>query len=277
MIILAVIRRDYELLLVKTSVGNETEIWTLPHFEISDEENPFDFIIDKCQTYNVTIEPKDIYFHNILNGREVICFDTQLLSCTYSTSSENACWMHAANLEKLAFIKEFSEITDRLINEYRIAFSISKKIEIIINDLANEFIIKIDKSETPSSYSVFVRNDYGNYCPYIFSVEYIIHPETNLVDYRVIWPITRMFAKGDKTDLYILFSSTMSILLKCIYQKDVYIDYLSFFVNTEINTASIVFISNEKANDVETYSYQQSCLLQRKLHKKSLFANCRRS
>ncbi len=253
MIILAVIRRDYELLLAKTSVESENEVWTLPYFEISDKEDPLDLIIDKCQIYDVEIEPFDIYFHNILNEREVICFDTHLLSYTHTKNLKNACWVHAANLEKLSFMDEFSVITDKLISEYRTALSVSNRIENIMDDFANAFDMETEKTTTPFSCSVFVKNDYGGYCPFIFSMEYIIHPETNLVDYRIIWPITRMFADGDKTDLYILFSSTMSILLKCIHQQDVYIDYLSLFNDAEINGAFIVFTYNVKAREMDLF------------------------
>ena len=229
MIVLAVIRRNYKLLLIKTSIENDKEVWSLPYFEISDKEDPIDLLIDKCQIYNVKIKPIDIYFRDILSGREVICFDTHLLSYTYSSSSENAFWIPAINLEKLLFVDAFSVITDKLINEYRTALSASNRIENIMDDFANAFDMETEKTTTPFSCSVFVKNNYGGYCPFIFSVEYIIHPETDLVDYRIIWPITRMFADGDKTDLYVLFSSTMAILLKCIHQQDVYIDYLSLF------------------------------------------------
>lgn len=250
MIVLAIIRRNYELLLVKASIKNDNVVWTLPYFEVSDEENPFNLIIRKCQIYNVTLEPISIYFHDIINGREIICFDTHLVSYTYSTNSENACWIHTANLEKILFMDEFSIITNKIVNEYRIALSVSNRLEHTIDDLATAFQLEIEKSATPFSYNIFVKNDYGNYCPFIFSVEYIIR-ETNLMDYRIIWPITRMFANGDKTDLYVLFSSAMPILLKCLYQQDVYIDYLSLFSEAEINAASIVFTSNTKANEID--------------------------
>lgn len=253
MIVLAIIRRDYELLLIKTSVENENEKWTLPYFEISDDEDPSDLIIEKCKTYDVTIEPIGIYFRDILSGQEVICFDTRLFSYTYSSSSENAFWIPAINLEKLLFVDAFSVITDKLINEYRTALSVSNRIENIMDDFANAFNMETAKTTTPFSCSVFVKNDYGGYCPFIFSVEYIIHPETNLVDYRIIWPITRMFADGDKTDLYVLFSSTMAILLKCIHQQDVYIDYLSLFNYAEINAATLVFTSNVKASEMDLF------------------------
>ena len=126
MIVLAVIRRNYKLLLIKTSIENDKEVWSLPYFEISDKEDPIDLLIDKCQIYNVKIKPIDIYFRDILSGREVICFDTHLLSYTYSSSSENAFWIPAINLEKLLFVDAFSVITDKLINEYRTALLIWK-------------------------------------------------------------------------------------------------------------------------------------------------------
>lgn len=253
MTIMAIIRHDYELLLVKSLSDNKTEVWTLPHFEISDDEDPSKLIIEKCRVFDVYVNPISIYFHEILNGREIICFDVQLLSYTYySKDINNARWVDTKMLEQLHFVDEFSQITNKLINEYHVSHSINDRIESVIDSISNDLQLKTEKTKDYSLFNVFVRSDYGNYCPFVFSVQYCIDFETYSVDYKINWHITRMFADGDKTDLYVLFTATMPVLLKCIHLQDVYIDYLHLFDNVEISAASILFAIS-KNNSIDTF------------------------
>lgn len=87
----------------------------------------------------------------------------------------------------------------------------------------------------------FGQNEYGNYCPFIFSIDYSFESKDN-IQFMYSWRIARMYTEGDKSDLYVLFTNLMSIFLKCIFQKNIYIDYLSFFSSIEISAASIIFI-----------------------------------
>ena len=265
MIIAAVIRHENQILLQQKSEINNQIIWELPNCEITDVDNQINLLVEKCKTLNVTIETTDIFFDNESNNQRCIVYNTELRSLSYSSSS--GCWIDAKDLKNLSFSKQFDGAISKLVHEYDIINSIHREIEKVVIDGSEALGIKIELMTSYNYFNVFVHNDYGSYCPFIFSVDYEFESED---DIRAInsWHITRMFADGDKTDLYVLYANMMSILLKCTFHKNVYVNYLNLFGPLEINAASIIFNEIHKnltVNDLkqvveEIYSLYTFCM-----------------
>jgi len=246
MIIAAVIRRENELLLQKSIIDNKEE-WELPNCVVSGTIDQIDFIIKKCKTLNVTIEVEDVYFKGELNCQRIVVYNADVLS--YSNTNDSACWVDTRELKNLTFAKQFSGAINKLICEYDSINSINHVIEEVVVKISRELEIKIKIMTAYNYFHVFVHNDYGNYCPFIFSLDYAIDTDEKV---RVLhsWHITRMYAHGEKSDLYVLFANLMSVVIKCFYQKNVNVDYLNIFLPLEINGASIVFEDIYKNFDI---------------------------
>lgn len=263
MIIAAVIRRDNQILLQQISESNNQTIWELPNCVVSDDKVAIDSLAQECKKLNVTIGPTDIFYVEEIDNPSIVVYNTDLLS--YIDSAD---WVDAKELKNLTFSKQYVSAITKLINEYDIIHFINGEIEHIVVDMSNGLGIRIKPMASEYSFRVFAHNDYGSYCPFIFAVDYVFETRN---DIKVIfsWPITRMYADGDKSDLYFLFSNLMSIFLKCIFKKKVYVDYLSLFDPIEINAATIIFNELLKGLDVaklkevvtEMYSMYTFCLM----------------
>jgi len=263
MIIAAVIRRDNQILLQQISKANNQTIWELPNCVVSDDMVENDSLAQECKKFNVTIELTDIFFVEEIDNPSIVVYNTDILSYV-----DSADWVDAKELKNLTFSKQYLSAISKLINEYDSIHFINDQIEHIVVDMSNGLGIRIEPMASEYSFRIFVHNDYGTYCPFIFAVDYVIETRN---DIKVIfsWPITRMYADGDKSDLYFLFSNLMSIFLKCIFQKKVYIDYFSLYDPIEINAATIIFnellkdLDVEKLKEVvtEMYSMYTFCLM----------------
>lgn len=260
LIVAAVIEREDEILLCKAAVSNGHEVWELPNCIVANEdENPIEALLEKCNTYNVSFEPTGVLYEN---DSSLVVLRTEILSYLHTpdNTSGSAYWVDARELKHLIFNEQYQEAFNEIIHEYDILFSVSDKIQQSVDKLSEEFGIKANISRSNNSFKVFVYNDYGGYCPFIFSIDYIIETE-NEIELFHSWNVTRIYADGDKTDFYVLFANCMAILLRRFFQKNVYIDYLSLFdPGIEINAATIIFCNdnqhlniNEVSKIVETF------------------------
>ncbi|NLE03729.1 MAG: hypothetical protein GX638_02865 [Crenarchaeota archaeon] len=175
-----------------------------------------------------------------IDNQSIVVYNTDLIS--YVNSS---CWVDAKELKNLIFSKQYVSTINKLIHEYNIIFSINSEIEQTVVEISKKLEIRIEPIVSDYSFRVFVHNEYGSYCPFIFTVDYAFESE-NDINAIFSWPITRMYVEGDKSDLYFLFSNLMSLILKCVFQEKVYIDYLNLYDSLEISVATIFFIKIQK-------------------------------
>ena len=100
-------------------------------------------------------------------------------------------------------------LSDKRSAELKIEFIIKNAIEKAIDGtgLNIEFVAR-DKELT-----VFLKGEKGDYSPYIFALKYEEENEET-VSVRVLRQTIRMYASGEKTDLYVLFADSMNIILK---------------------------------------------------------------
>lgn len=263
MIIAAVIRRDNQILLQQISESNNQTVWVLPNCEVSDDRIHIDSLVQECKKLNVTIELTNIFYVEESDNPSIVVYSTDLFS-----DVDSPYWVNAKELKNLTFSKQYKSAIEKLINENDNIHFINSEIEQIIMEMSKGFGIKIEPEASEYSYRVFVHNDYGSYCPFIFTVDYTFDTQNDIIAI-FSWHITRMYADGDKSDLYCLFSNLMSIFLKCKFQKKVNVNYLSLFDPVEINAATIVFDELHKNLDIkkliedvkQIYSMYAFCLI----------------
>lgn len=243
MFVSAIIRRDLEIMLVHSiSTGN----WMLPSVYIADNADAVHSITEHCKTYNTHVTVTDRAFETEYDGHKYVYFETRLDSFTYALGRKDASWMPLSELCSLTFASPDLTVIQRLIGQYSEAHEINLQLESTISNIASELEIDIVTQSTLSSFRVFVRNEWGGYCPFIFNLDYISDKQSSCVNYYLSWPLTKMYCDGDKTDLYVLFSSLMAVLQKTLFSKTVFIEYLSLFVDYEFNGARLVFKSHDK-------------------------------
>lgn len=244
MIIAAVIRRENQILLQRASESICQTDWELPNCEVASGRMHIDSLVQECKKLNVTIELTDIFYMEESDNPPIVVYNTDLLSYV-----DSAYWVDSKELKNLTFSKQYVSAINKLIHEYDIIHFINSEIEQTILEMSKDLGIRIEPVATEYSYRIFVHNDYGNYCPFIFTVDYAFETQNDITAI-ISWHITRMYADGDKSDLYFLFSNLMSIFLKCVFQKKVNVNYFSLFDPVEINAATIIF--NELFKNLDT-------------------------
>ena len=89
--------------------------------------------------------------------------------------------------------------------------SVQKELEKQIVELHDQSEVKLEFNNTLGGTSIFMRTK-EYYCALSFVVSFEIID--NEIEYAIRWHINRSFADGDKSDIYILFSTTMAMIIK---------------------------------------------------------------
>ena len=125
-----------------------------------------------------------------------------------------------------------------------------------INELALLLDINYEISESKTDgqgIGIFLKNQYGGCSPFIFSIH--LEQSEDKITVFEYWPLSRQFVDGEKTDMYILWSTLMVFLLK-LNGLVAYPLYYELFEG-EINGGSIMLpsrkyeISNEELDQRE--------------------------
>lgn len=119
-----------------------------------------------------------------------------------------------------------------------------KGIRDVIDDIISRMELISEVVEDDGHIIVYIKNDMVNYCPYAFHIIYEVQDDLITIDsfYSI-----RLYSSGDKTDLYILFASSMGIILKSFFDKRILIQYEEHPVcDDEFAGAYIVFCEEEK-------------------------------
>ena len=87
-----------------------------------------------------------------------------------------------------------------------------KEIIDVIDDAVSRMELMSEVKGDEGHIVVYIKNDMANYCPYVFHIVYDVYG--NEINIDTFYSVSRMYVSGDKTDLYILFASSMGIILK---------------------------------------------------------------
>jgi len=230
---------DGKILLCESVNQNK---WDLPHIDLNDhelEDGNESIIIDKiqqkCDELKISIDITDV----IEDSDNLIVFNTYLNECVYDKSNAYS-WIDLKDLNALDFSDLYQGCIEKILMIFQKYFEVGEIILSEINRIADLLQIEVNPQVGPNSISIFVGSDYGIYCPYIFSLKYQLNEDGDISFFHT-WPILRMFAEGDKTDLYVLLANIMALILKIFSNESISIDYLSLFDPVEFNTATIVF------------------------------------
>ena len=103
-------------------------------------------------------------------------------------------------------------------NRLSIAQDIKKK----INLLHDQSVVKLEFVEKLDGLQIYINSpDFR--CAFSYLITFDFSSENEL-EYQINWVLNPSIAPGDKSDIYILFSESMAILLKLFFMEPVYIN-----------------------------------------------------
>lgn len=142
-------------------------------------------------------------------------------------------------------IEDIYEQSSRAVSEYIDArLSIARDIKNRINRLHNQNIVKLEFIEKLNGLQIYI-NSPDFICAFSYLITFDFSSENEL-EYQINWVLNPSIAPGDKSDIYILFSESMAILLKLFLVEPVYINVFEHvLIDGEIEGAVITFESND--------------------------------
>ena len=248
MIFATIIENDSqnEVLLCKSINANGQITWTLPCCaSIGDISQGCDDLVQKCRDeydVNIELETSSICFES----SDYVVWLASLLSYTSfnNTKEQDYQWLKTDDLSSINLNEMFSPVFDSILKRHERLVYIKKIITEVINDVSSKFedYYNADIQEEKNAINVFIKYSQHVFCPFSFRIDFSLD-DTQKVQFITSIFVTRMPNPGDKTDLYVLFSSYMAIIQKLFGNANVYIDYLSLFDEIEINNASLILLS----------------------------------
>lgn len=251
MFIAAIIEKDdtNEILMHKSLSPDGKEMWSLPFCEVTMPLDGIATLIKMCGENRINIEiPRadiDIYARYCEGNEEFIVYNSTLLSYI-STSSEESTFVWVSNeaVESLIIDSRFVDVVSDLVSEFKHLKAIRK---ILIDTMQfgglQHFMsdtISLNVAEEKSALKVFVKYECDIYCPFVFRFDFRVEEDDRIRFIKSIH-VARMFADGDKTDLYVLFSNCMAIIQRLFFSEKADINYSNFFSDVEVSVAFLLF------------------------------------
>lgn len=149
------------------------------------------------------------------------------------------------------FLGDIYEQSSNTVNEYiNDRLSIAREIKRRINSLHDQSVVKLDCIEKLNGVQIYINTpDFR--CAFSYLITFDFSNENEL-EYKINWVLNPSIAPGDKSDVYILFSESMAILLKLFVKEPVYINLLGHcLIGGEIGGAIIAFESERFRGIVE--------------------------
>ncbi len=232
------VRMDNDYLFIKNSITGKYELPSIECNESLEGVKKLELELNNMEIGISIFENMDLNL-SIKNVIEV--YEARVYS--YKTSNKGL-WIN--------FQEEVSEefedwclaistfLSDKRSAELKIEFIIKNAIEKAIDGtgLNIEFVAR-DKE-----LRVFLKGEKGDYSPYIFVLKYEEENEET-VSVRVLWQTIRMYASGEKTDLYVLFADSMNIILKVFLNELAEVLYIGHVCVEDEIGGSVIILNNK--------------------------------
>lgn len=128
--------------------------------------------------------------------------------------------------------------------------SIAREIKRKIDPLHDQSVVKLEFVESLNGLQVYI-NSSDFRCAFSYLITFDFSNENEL-EYQINWVLNQSIAPGNKSDIYILFSESMAILLKLYLIEPVYINaFEHLLIDREIGGATIAFESNHFSGIIE--------------------------
>lgn len=186
----------------------------------------------------------DKEIHNETQGEEThyvfLCHANEYV---FSLKDDNYIWVDIEKIKETAFDDTYKRTNEIVLKYIEARQELIHQIEEKINSFHDQNVVKLEFSEKLSGLQIFI-NAPDFRCAYSYLVTFDFVSENEL-EYSINWILNSFIAPGDKSDIYILFSETMAIILKLFLQEPVCVAMFGHcFADGEIGGAQIAFESD---------------------------------
>ncbi len=166
----------------------------------------------------------------------------------FSPKDNNYIWVDFEKIKKIQLNNTDNQINKTVLKYIDVRQELIHQIEEKINSLHDQSIVNLEFSKKLNGLQVFINAPEFR-CAYSFLVTFDF-VEKDELKYNINWILNNTIAPGDKSDVYILFSETMAIILKLFLHEPVCVEMFShYFLEDEIGGAQIVFESDEYSGE----------------------------
>lgn len=161
----------------------------------------------------------------------------------FSLKDDNYIWVDIEKIKEIALNDTYRRTNEIVLKYIDDRQELIYQIEEKINSFHDQSIVKLEFSKKLNGLQVFINTPEFR-CAYSYLVAFDFVNENEL-EYSINWILNSSIAPGDKSDIYILFSETMAIILKLFLQEPVCVAMFGHcFIDGEIGGAQIAFESD---------------------------------
>ena len=161
----------------------------------------------------------------------------------FSLKDDHYIWVDIEKIKEIALDDTYKRTNEIVLKYLEARQELIYQIEEKINSFHDQSIVKLEFSKKLNGLQIFINTPEFR-CAYSYLVAFDFVNENEL-EYSINWILNSSIAPGDKSDIYILFSETMAIILKLFLHEPVCVAMFGHcFVDGEIGGAQIAFESD---------------------------------
>ncbi len=174
-------------------------------------------------------------------------------------AEDNSCrWIEVRELTSNPFYSAYKALSDAANDYLARRERILSKIRSEIETIHDQSQVKIEVGEQVDTIVFWLRHS-EIHVPFCLEVEYFLKQDES-VDFHIRWKASRQYAPGDKSDLYVLFSETMALLLK-LFNEPIYVSTYNYLgLEPEINGAEIIFEGNKYSGTIAESEFAEKII-----------------
>ena len=247
--IACVVSNGYEILTLKNNKINST-CFVLPEFSAETKEHAMHEVKKVINADNVFFDyDSDLFTSFGDNGDQNVVIMCNVYRWRGLDNSKTYKWVAISEITHDNVFSENKEICNAIRVFFQRRNSIVSQVKEIVSDLHDQKKVRIDIDDKIDSLSFWIRTP-SIAVPFFFTVEYSLK-NYNTVEYITRWQMSRPAVEGDKSDIYMLFAETMSLLLKLLNEAVYVVAYNSLEQESEINAAELIIEGSQEFGAVQ--------------------------
>lgn len=250
--IACVVSNGYEILTLKNNSINSS-CYVLPEFSAETREQAIHEIKKTINSDSVFFDYDSDLINSLgENGDQnviIMCNAYKWSGIDNNNNNKKYKWVEISEIPADRFISKNKEICNGIRVFFQRRNSIVSQVKEIIADIHDQKKVRIDIDSKIDSLSFWIRTP-SVAVPFFYTVEYSLK-DCNTVEYITRWRMSKPCVEGDKSDIYLLFAETMSLLLKLLNEA-VYVVADNFLgIELEINTAELIIEGSQEYGEVQ--------------------------
>lgn len=258
-IIACLISNGYDVLACNSLDPFEKTPYMLPESSAESIEVAQKNITERLGSKQILFDFDEILYETNEDG---LCHQVLYLCHAYQWTNQaednSYGWIEVRKLTSNPFSSAYKELSNAANDYLTRREKILSKIRSEIETIHDQSQVKIEIGEQVDIIVFWLRHS-KIYVPFCLEVEYFLKRDES-VDFHIRWKASRQYAPGDKSDLYMLFTETMALLLK-LFNEPVYVSTYNFLgLEPEINGAEIIFEGNNYSGTIAESEFAEKII-----------------